>query len=151
MSCSQLPTSLCKELEMMIRKFWWGGDDRWYKIHWVNWERLCKPKFGGGKGFKNVKKFNEALLAKQYWRQLNNSSTLAYKVFQHRFFPDENILNLNDRAKRSYAWNSIKDVKHIIDMGSKWRIGRGNNMKIWEAHGCQIHTHKVQSPVRQLP
>ena len=108
MSCFRLPPSLCKELEIIIRKFWWGGDDRRHKIHWVNWERLCKPKFGGGMGFRNIKKINEALLAKQFWRLLNNSSTLAYKVFQHSFFKDGNILNLNDWAKGSYAWNSIK-------------------------------------------
>ena len=103
-------------------------------------------------GFRNIKKFNKALLAKQYWRLLNNSNTLAYKVFQHRFFPDGNILNLNDRAKGSYAWNSIKRVKHIKDMGSKWRIGRGNNVKIWgDPWLPNLHTHEVQSPVCQLP
>ena len=131
MSCFRLPTFLCKELEIMIRKFWWGSDDRRHKIHRVNWKRLCKPKFEGNIGFRNIKKFNEALLAKQYWRLLNNSSTLAYKVFQHRFFQDENILNLNDLAKGSYAWKSIKGIKHIVEIGSKWWIGRGNKVKIW--------------------
>ena len=52
MSGFRLPTSLCKELEIMIRKFWCDGDDRRHKIHRVNWERLCKPKFGGGMGFR---------------------------------------------------------------------------------------------------
>ena len=33
MSCFQFPMGLCKDIEMMIRKFWWGQrGDRW-KIH----------------------------------------------------------------------------------------------------------------------
>ena len=151
-SCFRLATSLCKDLEIMIREFWWGGDDRRHKSHWVNWERLCKPKFGGGLGFRNIKKFNEALLAKQFLRLLNSSSSLAYKVFQHRFFKEGNILKLNDRAKGSYAWNSIKGVKHLIEVGSRWRIGRGNTVKIWgDPWLSNSHTHKVQSPISHLP
>ena len=37
-------------------------------------------------GFKEIEKFNEALLAKQVWRMMNNSDTLSYKVFKARFF-----------------------------------------------------------------
>ena len=37
-------------------------------------------------------------------------------------------------------------------MGSKWRIGRGNYVKIWgDPWLPNSHTHKVQSPVRQFP
>ena len=35
MSCFRLPIGLCQDIEMLIRKFWWGqrGDKR--KIHWA--------------------------------------------------------------------------------------------------------------------
>ena len=40
MSVFKLPVGLCKDIEAMIRKFWWGsGDAR--KIHWVKWSSLC--------------------------------------------------------------------------------------------------------------
>ena len=35
---------------------------------WVRWEKLCAPKACGGMGFKSLKEFNLAMLAKREWR-----------------------------------------------------------------------------------
>ena len=37
-------------------------------------------------GFKEIEKFNQALLAKQVWRMINNPDSLCHKVFKARFF-----------------------------------------------------------------
>lgn len=64
MSCFKLPKGLIKELETLIRKFWWGYSGNSKKVHWVKWERLCEDKEKGGMGFKDIEKFNDSLLAK---------------------------------------------------------------------------------------
>ena len=44
MSCFLLPIGLCQDIEMMIRKFWWGKLGDRSKIHWKKWEIHIKPK-----------------------------------------------------------------------------------------------------------
>ena len=35
MSCFKLPDSLCKELNAMMSKFWWGQKDKERKMAWI--------------------------------------------------------------------------------------------------------------------
>ena len=65
MSCFKLPDSLCRELNSMVSSLWWGQQGSERKMAWVSWERMCSRKIDGGLGFKALKAFNLALLAKQ--------------------------------------------------------------------------------------
>ena len=96
MNCFKFPKGLVKELEVLIRKFWWGnnGDNR--KVHWVKWDRLCEAKEVGGLGFKEIEKFNDSFLSKQMWRMINNPNSLYHRVFKACFFPDCSILEAKD-------------------------------------------------------
>ena len=65
LSCFKIPDTLCDELTSMIRNFRWGEKDDERKLAWLNLGKLRMPKSRGGMGFKQLKPFNLALLAKQ--------------------------------------------------------------------------------------
>ena len=41
MSCFKLSKGLIKEIEVLIRKFWWGYRGEQKKIHWMSWEKYA--------------------------------------------------------------------------------------------------------------
>ncbi|GAV71888.1 hypothetical protein CFOL_v3_15377 [Cephalotus follicularis] len=77
MSVFNLPHSLCNDLNRMVSKFWWGMQSDSKKIYWVAWHRLCYPKAKGGLGFRVLKAFNLATLAKQAWKMEKQHDTLC--------------------------------------------------------------------------
>ena len=131
MGCFKLPIGLCNEIEVLIKKFWWGqqGDRR--KVHWLKWEEMTKSKMVGGIGFRDLAMFNDSLLTKQAWRLLHNKTSLFYKVFKDRFFPNTTIMEATDSRIGSYAWKSILIGRDIIQRGSRWRVGNGEKISIW--------------------
>ena len=132
MSCFKLPKGLIKDLEVLTRKFWWGYGDGGRKVHWVHWKKLCQDKEMDGMGFKEIEKFNDALLAKQVWRMINNPNSLCHRVFKARFFISCSILEAKDSNSGSYAWKSILSARDVIRKGMVWRIGNGQNVWIKE-------------------
>jgi hypothetical protein len=66
MSVFHLPTTLCKEINKLMQRFWWGHKENNNKINWMSWERMGVSKDKGGLGFRDLVIFNKALLAKQY-------------------------------------------------------------------------------------
>ncbi|XP_050258807.1 uncharacterized protein LOC126703778 [Quercus robur] len=130
MGCFKLPIGLCKDIEMLIRKFWWGQPGERRKIHWKNWDTLCKPKIEGGLRFKDLAKFNDVMLAKQVWRLSHDTSSLFYRVFKARYFPNGTIFYAKQKSD-SYAWKSILRVRKVMVMGAKWRVGDGKSIKVF--------------------
>jgi N-acetyl-beta-hexosaminidase len=64
---------------LFLKNFFGRGGDEAKKIHWVKWERVCKPKEEGGLGIKDLKLFNIALI-KIYFLYIDcvsNETTLS--------------------------------------------------------------------------
>ncbi|XP_065630904.1 uncharacterized mitochondrial protein AtMg00310-like [Quercus suber] len=131
MGCFKLPVGLCRDIKMLIRKFWWGQRGQRRKIHWKKWDLLCKPKKEGGLGFKELAKFNDAMLAKQVWRLINDKNSLFYHVFKSKYFPNGTIFYAK-QSYGSYAWKSILKSRKGISMGAKWRVGDGLSISIFK-------------------
>ena len=152
LSCFKLLKVLIEDIEIMIRKFWWGYNGEARKVHWVKWERFCEANEVGGMGFKEIEKFNQALLAKQVWRMINNLDSLCHKVFKARFFPNCSILEAPEVNEGSYAWKSICSVRDVVKRGMVWWIENGASVSIkedkWLSNQC---CRTIISPLPNIP
>lgn len=85
MMCFKLPDSLYKRLNNIVFNYWWSASGN-KAIHWSTKFQLYRPKKYGGMNFKEYGVLNDAFLAKQYWRMLENPSSVLNKLFQAGIF-----------------------------------------------------------------
>ena len=81
--------------------------------------------------FKDLAMFNDTLLAKQTWRLLHDKTSLFYRVFKSKFFPNGTNMEAVNPSSASYAWRSIIRDREVIKKGAIWRIVDGKSVDIW--------------------
>ena len=81
------------------------GNER--KIHWRSWDKLSISKQEGGMGFRELRDFNLAMLAKQGWRMQQDHDSLLSKCFKARYFPRSTFLKAKVSPGCSYVWRSL--------------------------------------------
>ena len=147
MSCFLLLNGLCEILERMWRNFWWGQKDYETKMAWVSWRKMFMSKAQGGMGFHDLQAFNLAMLAKQAWHILNNPNSLVVHIYKARYFLYSNIMGANLRYNPSCVWRSIYNSLEVIRKGTRWRVGNGRMIHIWENKWLPAPTtYKICSP-----
>ena len=74
-------------------------------------------------GFKDLVKFNEAMLAKQVWGLLHDQNCVLSGPFGTVFDAK--------KSSGSYAWQSILKARSVIADGMLWRVGDGSTIRIY--------------------
>ena len=152
MSVFQLLMKLCDELEVMCAKFWWGQVGNEQKIHWQRWEKLTLSKKDGGMGFRDLRAFNLAMLAKEGWRLLRDNNSLVYHCLEARYFPRYHLFDAKESPNCSFTWKSIVVALPILKSRCCWRVGSGHSIWVigdkWiPNYPTNAHLHLVKDEV----
>lgn len=131
MSCFRLPKDTCKRITSAMIAFWWDNEKDHKKIPWVAWEKLCRRKEVGGLGFRDIGRFNQALLGKQASRIWENPSSLLAQVLKHRYFKRQSFLEAVPGTRPSFAWRSIRFGRELLKKGLFKSLGNGLNTRVW--------------------
>ncbi|KAL5566188.1 hypothetical protein UlMin_029352 [Ulmus minor] len=131
MNLFKLPISLINELHRLCAQFWWGGDSEKRRMHWCTWEKLCVHKADGGMGFRDLRLFNRALLAKQAWRIHTSPTSLVSRVLQGLYFHQSSFLEAKVNSSSSFVWRSIVWGRGLFMQGSRRKIGSGEDTFIY--------------------
>lgn len=67
------------------------------------WDRMIRPKRAGGIGFRDMHLFNQAILARQAWRLLQNPNNLCAK-----YYPKGELLDTVFASDASQVWKGIE-------------------------------------------
>uniref|UniRef100_A0A803Q7L1 Reverse transcriptase n=1 Tax=Cannabis sativa TaxID=3483 RepID=A0A803Q7L1_CANSA len=122
MSCFRLSKGIIHEIQTLITRFWWGSTEAKHQIHWGDWEKLCKDKWTGGMGVKDLEDFNQALLAKQAWKLVTNPNSLFAQVMKALYFPSSELFEARKGTGCSNVWQGILWGRELLLKGTRWRV-----------------------------
>ena len=95
------------------------------------WDKLTRPKSAGGMGFRDVRLFNQALLAKQAWILVVNPDSLCSKLMKEKYYPQGHILDTTFPQAASLTWQGILHGLDVLKYGVSLRVCDGSNINIW--------------------
>ncbi|XP_012837869.1 PREDICTED: uncharacterized protein LOC105958402 [Erythranthe guttata] len=130
MSFFSLLVGLIYHLEKAIQRFWWSnGKSR--SMSWAPWVKMCAPKESGGMGFRHLRSFNLAMLAKQVWRIVTNPELLLSRLLRAKYFPSGNFWSTPMGLRPSVTWRSLLLARLHVKDGLRFCIGNGEHTSIW--------------------
>lgn len=132
-SVFHLSASVCNGLPRGIQNYWWGATEGQRKTHWIAWKKFTRGKLKGGLGFRDLKLFNQALLARQAWRLVDNSDSLCAQVLKGKYYPHGDLLDTAFPANQSQTWRAISHGLELLKKGIIWRVGDGQKIRIWRS------------------
>lgn len=100
------------------------------KIHWISRKEMCKSKANGELGFRDMEDFNQALLAKQAWKLLNEPDSLLAKVYKGRYYSAKDFIDCGKGFRPSYVWRSILYGRDLLKRGLIMSVGDGMKTKV---------------------
>jgi hypothetical protein len=145
LSLFPIPSSVANRLERLQRNFLWGGINEENKFHLVNWSVVCSPLQNGGLGFRNLCRFNQALLGKWLWHFATERDALWRKVVEVKYGSMAGGWCTN-QVMGTYGvgvWKHIRRGWECFSKFIKFEVGDGSQISFWQDIWCGDQLLKV--------
>ncbi|KAK2661076.1 hypothetical protein Ddye_007609 [Dipteronia dyeriana] len=99
-------------------------------------------------GFRDISVFNQAMLAKQGWRLVNNPDSLVARVLKARYFHSDSFLSWSIGSRSYCVWKSIFWGREVVLKGIRCSVGDGRNIVVYKDSWIpRPGSFKVFSPI----
>lgn len=92
---------------------------------------MLRPKNHGGMGFRDMRLFNQALLACHAWRLIQFPDTLCAQVLKAKYYPNGALIDTVFGGNGSSTWHAIEYGLELLKKGILWRVGNGASIRAW--------------------
>ena len=132
MQSNLLPNKVLDGIDRVNRNFLWGSVENKRKMHWVDWNKITRPKEEGGLGLQTAKGRNTALLAKLNWRFHTEDKAPWAKVLRLKYCNHQRLNSRNvDKLPSSRIWKGLVKGEETFRKGTKWLLGFESKMAFW--------------------
>jgi hypothetical protein len=94
---------------------------------WMAWDKLLRPKCLGVIGFRDMRLFNQALLARQAWRLIVYLDNLCAWV-KAKYYPRRELIDTVFLGDASPTWRAIEHGLDLLKKGIIWRVRSGSKI-----------------------
>jgi len=101
--------------------------------------------------FKSLETFNLAMLGKQGWRIMTNPESLIARIYKARYFPRCSFFESTLGHKPSFVWRSICNSEFILKAGSRWKIGDGSSISVWNSNWISDNIYLAAQNIDNSP
>lgn len=135
LSALAAPKTVYKSIQNIQRSFLWNVDSKKCKWALLKWMDICKQKLAGGLGFKYPEILSKVVVAKIWWRWVENPNSLWGTLWKAKYanqVQDKDLIRLTGNTQGSPFWNKVWENQHIVQKHSFWEVHQSNTALFWE-------------------
>lgn len=121
-----------KEVETILRAFFWSGPDLKKSGAKVSWDHMCSPRQEGGLGFKSMHTWNKAAISKHIWFLISGGEQSMWCQWVKSYLlKGKSFWEVKMPSNPSWVWRKMLNIRIIVQPHIKTIIGNGKDTSLW--------------------
>ncbi|XP_078151441.1 uncharacterized protein LOC144546765 [Carex rostrata] len=125
MATSLIPQGVLTKIEVLIRGFFWGKQDRAHYLAYVAWKKIKAPIEDDGLGLRDLGKVNEAMLMKSLWKLAVGSDSLWVQQVRAKYLPRSQLWHSKRVYNCTIFWRGVMALRQWL----RWKVGNGRRCR----------------------